>query len=221
MARGNTEGAMTGRRRLGRWLFALGLSLLVLPACAEELQPATAVAVSIKTDLMVGSELTEITCRVFDIEADPQTATPASQHTSVADALERPFVITKGRASEFMLSVEGSRAQGQPPIVVARVRVRFEEGKTLALPIFLARACSGRSCQFPGLTCFGQSVGNVPAGQCAAIPGPDVLREIHNPGEESAWTPMPVRPLDASFLPIPLRDAGSASHPDASNRSGI
>lgn len=202
-------------------LFVRWGCLSALVGCAAELEPATAIAVSIKTDLNVGTELTEISCRVFDVGADPQTAEPASQHTAAAEALERPFVITKGRASEFMLSIEGFRAQGQPPIVVSRVRVRFEEGKTLALPVFLARACNGRSCQFPGLTCFGQASGNVPAGQCAPIPGPDSLREIHNPGEESAWTPMPVQPLDASFAPASLRDAGPFVRADASLRNGL
>lgn len=189
------------------------LALLVACACAPP--AATAIVVSAKTDLTIGSELTRVTYRVFAEQADPELERPVAELTVDAQDLSMPFVVTMRNAEAFLLSVEGVATGSLEPVVVVRERVRFEREKTLALRVFLARSCLGKRCQFKGLTCFGETRGNAPAGQCDAIPGPRVLPEVEEPGDESNWEPMPGPLLDAGrpALPgTPWRDA-DACHP--------
>lgn len=188
---------------------------LLASACAPE--PATAIAVTVKTDLMFGSELSELNYRVFADDADPDFDEPISEFTAAAQTIDRPFIITRKNADEFLISVEGYGPASPHALVVHRERVRFEAGKTLALHVFLARVCYGNTCAIDGLTCYGEPFGRTQAGVCDTIPGPRPLDRVERPGDESMWEPMTSPALDAGPR-IPGRDAtdGGYRRPDAS-----
>ena len=168
----------------------LWLSLsLSLGSCAPQVEQATAIAVSVKTDLLADSELREVSYRVFSTLADPDDDAPVTEFTTAVQTLEHPFLILRGPADELLLSVEGFLAPQEDPVVVQRVRARFVEGETLALHVFLARACLYGFCETKGLTCYGEAYGQTAAGECAAIPEPPVLGVVSHPGDESSWGP--------------------------------
>ncbi|MDB4991051.1 MAG: hypothetical protein JWN04_6229 [Myxococcaceae bacterium] len=179
---------MTYTRRQGAllpWLCAVALCA----ACAPDRVAATAIVVSVKTDLKIGSELRELSYRVFRANSSGDGDAPVAEFSAAAQTLAHPFVILRQREDELMLSVEGFAAPGEGPVVVARVRARFVQGKSLALHVFLARACLFSLCGADGLTCFGETYGEALAGECSAIPGPDALDEVLMPGDESDWQP--------------------------------
>jgi hypothetical protein len=201
--------------RFDTWGLAIVCWLAAGLGCAPP--PATAVAVSVKTDLLLGSDLSKVTYRVFAETSDPDVDLPVAEYTIDAQDLSMPFVVTQRHAEAFLLSVEGVGPSSLEPVVVARERVQFEREKTLALHVFLARACYRKRCVFAGLTCFGEGRGSTPAGQCDAVPGPRVLDEVEHPGNESNWEPMPgPGPIDASrpqlpTLPPPRVDGGGCA----------
>lgn len=171
------------------------------PGCATP--PATAIDVSVKTDLVVGRELMQVSYRIFAVNDDPDEDMPVSEFTVDAQQLEMPFVITRREADNFLLSIEGVGPDLAAPVIVYRERVRFEKDKTLALHVFLARSCFHRGCTFDGLTCFGESFGQTQAGQCGAIPGPRTLLPVDRPGDESMWEPTPGHAFDGGTFTSP------------------
>lgn len=173
-----------------RWWLA-GWSLLA--SCGPQVEEATAIAVSLKSDLQIGAELREVVYRVFASDADPERDLPVHELTVAAEQLERPFVVLRGHADAFLIAVDGYLERGHEPVISARARARFRGGETLALRLFLARACYRRECGFVGLSCYGLSYGVTEAGTCAAIPTPELTR-VTMPGEESDWTPARVAP---------------------------
>jgi len=181
----------------------LGGALLGAVCASCELPPATAVAVAVKTELVLGEELAQVTYRVFPAGVDPDRTKPVAEFTTAAQTLDKPFIVTRAHADEFLLSVEGFGPDHGEPVIVYRERVRFERGKTLALRVFLARACLDRQCWFGGLTCFGEPYGGTRAGECDVIPGPRELHPVERPGEESQWDPEPTTAtlIDAGFEP--------------------
>jgi hypothetical protein len=181
----------------GAWLLTVGALFSV--GC--DLPPATAIAVSVKTELAIGEELALVTYRVFEIHDDPDHSKPVSEFTTPAQSLDKPFVITRAHADEFLLSVEGFAPEPGEPVVIYREQVKFESGKTLALPVFLAHACYRVRCQYGGHTCYGIAYGSTSAGQCEKYPERD-LEPVRRPGDESNWVPTPTTTLlDAGFGP--------------------
>ncbi len=160
-----------------RWGCALALT-----ACAPDDLNATAIAVSVKSELA----LRELDYRVFREQADLGVDPPLSTLTASADQLGQPFVVVRGASAGFLLSIEGYDERSQGPIVTYQARVRFVPEQTMALRVLLARVCAQRVCSFPGLTCYGQALAGIPEGSCAAIPTPELVRVTY-PGEESAW----------------------------------
>ncbi|MDB4972434.1 MAG: hypothetical protein JWN48_775 [Myxococcaceae bacterium] len=168
-------------------------------ACAPLELPATAIVVSVKTDLTLGVELRELSYRVFRANADADRDAPVGEFTAAAETLAHPFVILQQHDDTLLLSVEGFARPAEEPVVVQRVRARFERGQTLALHVFLARACLDAFCEADGLTCFGQRYGQVEAGQCSSIAGPDPLDRVARAGDEGDWLPLPSGALDAGL----------------------
>jgi hypothetical protein len=171
-------------------LRSLLLLALALGGCAPRVEQATAIAVSVKTDLLADSELREVSYRVFPARADPDGDAPVAELTTAVQTLDHPFLILKGSADELLLSVEGFFAPQEDPVVVQRVRVRFVEGETLALHVFLARACLYEFCETEGLTCYGEAYGQTAAGECAPIAEAQVLDAVSHRGDESHWQPV-------------------------------
>jgi len=166
------------------WLVALGLALL---ACAADEQPATAVAVSVKTDMAPGRELRDVGAWVLaPTELDDVEPSGTPDFTWQDDELARPLVVTRRGADRFLLVVRGTGPDDQP--IEYRARAAFEAGKTLRLPVFLARDCGGRSCG-AGSVCYGQREGAVCEGACGPVPTLAALSEVRTPGEETTgWT---------------------------------
>lgn len=161
-------------------------SACALWCCAPDDGQATAVAVSVKTELEAGSELQEIEYRVYRLHADLGSEPPLSTLRVPVAELARPFVVVRGEADAFLLSIAGYGEPSGSPVIGYQAQVHFVDQQTLALRVLLARACYQRDCAFPGLTCYGQALDGVPAGGCAAIPTPELAR-VTRPGEESEW----------------------------------
>jgi len=193
------------RHSLARVSLLLSGALLGVVPSACELPPATAVAVSVKSELLAGTELGQVTYRVFEVNDNPDRSKPVSEFTSPVQELDKPFIVTRAHADEFLLSVEGFAPGQTEPVIVYRERARFEAGKTLALRVFLANACYKVGCSFGGLTCFGEAYGNALPGDCDRIPGPRALHEVQRPGEESDWDPEATTTslIDAGYEPVP------------------
>lgn len=200
--RRNGQSAHAGRRAQLLGFFVACAATALPTGCATP--PATAIDVSVKTDLVIGRDLVQVTYRIFAAKADPDDDVPVSEFTVDAQQLEMPFVITQREADEFLLSVEGVGVDLSVPVIVYRERVKFEKDKTLALHIFLARSCFHKPCSFDGLTCYGETFGQTQAGQCGGVPGPRTLKPVERPGDESMWEPTPSHTLDAgSSAPPP------------------
>jgi hypothetical protein len=170
--------------------------------CERDLVPATAVAVLVKTEL--GPEqLSHVEFKVHrSVGDDPDYTTPVAKYITPVEELKRPFVITRAHADTFLLSVVGYARSGGEPVIVYREQVTFQEGKTLALPVYLAKACYERPCPFDDMTCYGASYGGVAPGECSSYPMRQ-LEPIVRPGDESKWEPVPTQPrsMDAGFRP--------------------
>jgi hypothetical protein len=162
---------------MNRWVWALALS-----ACAPDDMDATAIAISVKSEV----ELRELDYRIFRENADLSSEPPLSSVTVRVEHLAQPFVIVRGASDAFVISIEGYADRTQGPAITYQARVRFVPEQTLALRVLLAQACYQRNCIFPGLTCYPRSWAGIPEGTCAAIPMPELTRVTH-PGEESAW----------------------------------
>lgn len=156
--------------------------MLALMACAPDDAHATAIAVSVKSELT----LHELDYKLFRENADLAVELPSSTTTVSAAQLSQPFVVVRGEADGFLLSIEGYRSRAEPPVITYQARARFVPEQTLALRVLLARVCEQRDCGFRGLTCYGQALGELAAGTCAAVPMPPLV-EVTRPGQESEW----------------------------------
>ncbi|HEX5660494.1 MAG TPA: hypothetical protein VFX59_25040 [Polyangiales bacterium] len=155
---------------------------LALSACAPEGEHATAIAISVKSELA----LRALDYRVYRANADLGSALPLSSLTVTEAQLAQPFVVVRGAADAFLISIEGYEDRTQPPVITYQAQVHFVPEQTMALRVLLARVCYQRDCGFPGLTCYGQSWGSTAAGTCAAIPTPELV-QVTRVGEESDW----------------------------------
>lgn len=194
-------GRSTPARRL-----LLGGALLVQAASApgcepEPKKPATAVAVLVKTEIS-SEDLAHVEFRINGVGEDPDYIDAGAKFTSPVEELKSPFIVTRGHADKFLLSVLGFARGGRDAVIVYRELVTFQEGKTLALPVFLADACYAKRCSIDGLTCYGASYDGTPPGQCAAYPERQ-LQPVLVPGDESKWEPVRTKRsvMDAGFRP--------------------
>ncbi|MEY4508271.1 MAG: hypothetical protein RLZZ450_393 [Pseudomonadota bacterium] len=195
--------------KTSRLLLAL---FVLMGACeADEASPATAIAVSIKSDLTVGQELTSVHLRVFEVGADLDKAPMLDFPIQPASDLARPTVITKGSRSEVVIVVQGIGPDGLPQ-VVQRARAQFMDGKTYNLPVFLARVCKAKNCgELPGQTCYGHMQNSVCEGTCGTIPVAEfigLLDDEDSPLPTASWSPPRCSP--------PVADAGLDGGTDGS-----
>lgn len=169
--------------------------------CDGELPPATAVAVLVKTELD-SDDLARVEFRVNKEGDDPDYIDAVSKFTSPVEELKKPFIVTRAHADKFLLSVLGYARGSDERVIVYRELVTFQEGKTLALPVFLAEACYEKRCSIDGLTCFGASYDGIAPGQCASYPQRH-LEPVLSPGDESKWEFVPTKRsiIDAGFRP--------------------
>jgi hypothetical protein len=173
-------------------LLALGSLLLAaaaLPAlgCGDDGGAATAITLSLKTDLAAGTEYTSVRVAVY-ASTDKSLKSPLSEHELRAGQLSRPIVINAAGQSAVLVKVTAIGTNGGAPVVVELLKASFTQGKTQVLEVFVSAACAEVACS-AGDTCLGQKTGAQCEGSCADIPEPD-LRQLTQAGEEDAWRPV-------------------------------
>jgi hypothetical protein len=131
------------------------LAVVALCGCTQEERPATAIAISVTSDL--GAELDQVTFRVYrgsDLAFDGRPAIP--EFTESWERVQSgAYVIEKGTTNELVIAVAGYSATGAL-IVERREGVQFISKQTRALRVFLAAACRDRVCP-PAETCSAAS----------------------------------------------------------------
>lgn len=171
-----------------RW-FVVSALLLTAAGCTQETKQATAIAVSVKTDLALGTELGSIAYRVFPVEGDPSRDQPVAQQTATAAQLSLPFIILKNEDEEVLVAVQGFSPTDQA-IVEHRVRAHFEAGKTIEVPVYLGKSCVKKGCtEVPEQTCHAEARYGVQPGSCGAIPAANPV-VITDPDEVGKWDPV-------------------------------
>lgn len=160
-------------------------SLALAASCAQEVNPATAIVVSMKTDFDRPAELAAVEIRTFKVGKNPQVDKPSVTFRTSADQLDRPYVLTKSNDDEVLIAVQGFGPANEP-IVEYRTQARFESGKSVTLPVVLAEACRGKSCP-DGQTCHGSDFFSVSIGACGAVPTPADLQEQTDPTAHVNW----------------------------------
>jgi hypothetical protein len=172
-------------------LLVLGSLLLAsaaLPAlgCGDDGGTATALTISLKTDLAAGTEYTSVRVEVY-ASTDKSLKSALSEHELRAGQLSRPIVVNAAGQSAVLVKVTAIGTNGRAPLVVEVLRASFTQGKTQVLEVFASAACAGVTCD-AGDTCLGQKTDSLCEGSCAEIPEPD-LRELTQAGDEDAWRP--------------------------------
>lgn len=170
--------------------------VLLLPLLAACTSPATQLVVAVDTDYQVPAELERVEAQVqretgelsstlgWDLVADGQA-------TMVGQAM-MPFSFgvapQEGETDlQIMVIVKGFARRGdQTPLVINRARTGFIEGKSLHLPMFLAKSCQNVTCGIDE-TCQ--------AGGCVSADRPPENLNPYDPGTET-------------IVPPPLPDGG-------------
>jgi hypothetical protein len=191
--------------------FAVMMGVLGLVGCGDDREPATALVVSVKTDLA----LSGLTVRVYkgDASSPSDTAKLVSQTPIASADIGKPIVIHKAGLDELLVVVQG---QVGADVVEHAVRGRFTKQKSILLPVFLGNTCLKRACAQAGETCFAEQQGGA-CGICAPIALSAGMREQLEPGDEATWYPS-LCPMDAGVDPI--RDAGDGATADATSSDG-
>lgn len=169
------------------------LCLLLLAGCAvgcaQEMNPATAISISVKTNLAIDAELSSIEYRVFPADGNPQSDQPAARFAAPAAQLERPYVVEKNEDQEVLIAVQGF-GPAKDAIVEFRTRARFEAGKTVEIPVFLGKECVRKACvEGVGQTCHGEARYDVAPGSCGAVPFPNDPTELTAKEQTGKWVP--------------------------------
>lgn len=164
-------------------LFAAALPAL---GCGDDGGAATAISISLKTDLTAGTEYKAVQVSVH-AASDRSLSSPLSEHELRAGQLSRPVVVNGSGGQAVLVKVAAIGSSGSAPVVVEVLRASFTAGQTQVLEVFVAAACAGVTCG-AGDTCLGQEFGSECEGSCADIPEPD-LRALTQAGDEDAWTP--------------------------------
>src|SRR5688572_16486560 len=170
------------REQRGR-VWAAAVALAALSGCVQERSvPATQFLVSVNSDLQVGTQLTRVEVKLYDVEGGPAVeqrsfAVTESEPEEGQARLPFSFGIRKGRAERFLLEVRGfgAASAGEPERETIRQRVisGFHRQETLLLKIFLANACFEQLCDSDEgveATCYAEPTDEVGAGSCGPVP---------------------------------------------------
>lgn len=196
---------MSWKIKLTAWMLGL-LSV----ACAQDANPETAIAISIKTDL--GQELSSVRTRVYEVGVNSDSASPLADYPSQpASELSRPTVVTKGPHNEVLIVVQGLGADGMP-LIIQRTRAQFLAQKTYNLPIFLGHTCKNKNCgESPGQTCYGSRQNGICEGACGPIPvgaSAGLLDDVDSPLPTASWSPQTCTADAGPVVVQPVADAG-------------
>lgn len=207
---------------IGRALALLACAL-TLATCASDDKAATAIAVTVKSDLTIKDELRGVKAWVLPPDAASDTlrpTTPPSFDWLDAD-IEKPLVIVRKGSDRLVLLVQAVGPNGQT--LEYRARAHFEEGQTLRLPVFLSRSCASRTCG-AGQVCYGQKVGTTCEDTCGPVPDVSLDQaEITTPGQEVSWNRQLCGDAGVAGPDTNTRDAGadaSVATQDAGSDAG-
>lgn len=204
-------------------------SCLATGGCASEhTVPATQFLVSVNSDLEVGTQLTRIEVKLYDVAGESTV-----EQRSFALTEEEPeegearlpfsFGIAKGRAQRFLLEVRGyGKRPGERERETVRQRVisGFQSRATLLLKIFLGSACYEQLCDADGrveATCYAEASDAVEAGSCGPIP--EQSADPVKPGDEHDWSPVTrsdAGAADAEAAEMDAAEGTDATAPEAS-----
>lgn len=173
------------RVEMTRGLWA-GLGLLILiAACSDKTVPATAIVVSVKSNL--GTQLSTVEVEVL---ADASGEQGSSTRLSLDEiTLPAAVAITKGTLDTVTVVVRGLDAE-DATLVSQRAKVTFRDRTTLRLPVFLGSVCLGSCPDTATRTCTPRRTGTYLAGECTPVPsyeGSD-LTPVEKAGEEHDWS---------------------------------
>lgn len=197
----------------------LCVALALLGACTSEHSvPATQFLVSVNSDLDVGTQLTRVEVKLYDVErmrtVEQRSFALTKDAPQEGEArLPFSFGIAKGRADRFLLEVRGfGERPGERERETIRQRVisGFQARETLLLKIFLGSACYEQLCATEDsveATCYAEASDEISAGSCGPIP--ERGAEPVEPGDEHDWSPAQVERDGA------VRDAGADEEMDA------
>jgi hypothetical protein len=167
--------------RAHAWLRAL-LCAVLLASCKPEDDPATQIIVSVNSNLEIGGEITRVRIEVKETSGS-DSSKPESFSLGTSSGRTRfpfSFGIQKGSKSRVTVIATGygPTSDGEGVVVERKENVRFKDGETLLLKIFLNDRCLDNVC---GSTETCQSTG-----QCAPVR--EASLDSINPGDEDdAW----------------------------------
>jgi hypothetical protein len=164
------------------WLRAL-LCVVALGACKPEDEPATQIIVSVNSDLEIGDEITRVRIELKEVVGNGSGSSKSFNLSSGSGATRFPFSfgIQKGSANRVTVIATGfgpTNDGGDGVVIERKEDVRFKDGETQLLKLFLSDVCLDRVCE-GSETC--QS-----SGQCGAVREAD-LDPIKPGDEDDAW----------------------------------
>ncbi len=189
-----------------RCLRAAVLVLCLISACGDE-DPATATALVVNVKSDMADRVSSVLVRVYKSSAElPRDKDAQLKELSSTD-LNKSLIFYKGADDDVLLWVRGMSNAGLV-LVEYTTRARFEDGKSVQVPIYLGQACMNNACALvPNQTCFGEANGSLCPGKCGPITLSVARMPIVNPGDEAQWTPRACT-MEAGSPPMDLGDAG-------------
>lgn len=188
----------------------LGLLMSAAEACGEEQRvPATAILVSINSDLKPGTQLSRVEVELRDFEAKgPPVETRAfsiSADEPEENQVSLPFSfgIARGHEERFRITVRGygPDSRNRDKLVLQQTLISsFQSQQTLLLKVFLSSLCLDKLCAEGDdvqATCYAESEGDIPAGSCGPIPERTQLDAFPLDADPHAWTHLDAGGMDA------------------------
>ncbi|HKU40292.1 MAG TPA: hypothetical protein VJR89_19160, partial [Polyangiales bacterium] len=198
------------------WILAL---CLLAAACDDDAKPATAVLVTVDSDLEIGTQLSKVQIEVRN--GDGERKAPVQTFTLSKDKPEGSkvrfpfsFGVARSGGDEFQLLARGLDPEGDA-VVELKVVAAFEKEKTLGLHVFLGESCLNVECKDAEQTCYPRSKRGVAAGSCGDLPNDD-LPVVDDPDAP----PKPDERSDAGEDTDASVDAGSGGSGGRSGSGG-
>lgn len=173
----------------GQWACALVFAVVAACGSDDDPQPATALVVNVQSDLEDQFASLGITVYKATAELPRDEGAPLVGEATLDPTRSKSFIVYKGEEDDVLLRVRALSRTGQPLLDYA-TRASFEPGKSVQVPVYLARACLNNACALaPDQTCFGEASGSSCPGSCGAVAWSMPRTPIANPGDEARWQP--------------------------------
>jgi hypothetical protein len=160
------------------------LCVIALGACKPDDEPATQIIVSVNSNLEIGDEIARVRIELKEVGGNGNGSTRSFNLSNGSGGTRFPFSfgIQKGSANRVTVIATGFGPidGGEDGAVIERKEnVRFKDGETQLLKLFLNDVCLGNLCEGNSETCQSNA-------QCGAVR--DANLEPIAPGDEDdAW----------------------------------